>query len=125
MPQTSIEYTSNIVIHFEFNKLFLAIHEAINTITGIKIENCKTRVIKLENYFISHGETNEAFVHTEIRFIEGRSPKKKVELGEKVLKVLKTFFLSDSNKNDIQITVFIDDFPKKYYFKHPPGTLTP
>ena len=119
MPQITLEYTSNITQEFKFDFIFSEIHRIVSKTGGINIKNCKSRANKQQNYFIGQGESNNAFIHLEIRFLEGRSDLLKQDIGNKVLIFLKDYFKSSLTGFDLQITVEITDIQKKTYFKTP------
>ena len=124
MPQTRIEYSSNIIDVIDTNNLFLTIHKKIHSICDIPLKNCKSGISIITNFYIGDGNENSGFVHAEIRFLEGREERLKQKLGEEILKILKKKFEKSLKELDIQITVLIEDLPRNYYFKHPKGTFT-
>lgn len=50
MPKTTIQYTDNIISIPNFDFLFSKVHWTLNSIAGIKIENCKSGVFQLDKY---------------------------------------------------------------------------
>lgn len=116
MPHLTLEYTANSTDKTVFTELFAKLHKVLAEITGIKIENCKSRAYKAEDYYVSDGTTNESYVHLEVRFIEGRDEELKKKTGEALLESLKSFFDTEEN---IQISVEILDIRRVEYFKYP------
>ncbi|MBC8496371.1 MAG: 5-carboxymethyl-2-hydroxymuconate Delta-isomerase [Chloroflexi bacterium] len=125
MPQITLEYTGNITQEIKAQALFSKVHHVLEEVGGIRIENCKSRTIRLDDYYIANGETANAFLHLEIRFIEGRTPERKAEIGEQCLEFLEIYFAKSISSLNLQITVEIVDIHKQSYFKFPKGTLTP
>lgn len=123
MPQITLQFTDNIKALPNFNFLFAEVHQALNSIAGIKIENCKSRAIKLDKYFIGDGTNNQGFVHLEVRILEGRDDEIKSEIGNKLLEMLKKQFVESIELLDLQITIEIIDIRKNCYYKYPEGTL--
>lgn len=123
MPQIVLEYTNNIDLELDYNRLFSEIHKIIHKHAGIKIENCKSRVIKLDKYYIGDGKKQNAFIHLEIKILEGRSYQIKSELGNFVLKLLEKHFSEEKKDFDLQITIELIDIEKNSYFKFPSGSL--
>ncbi len=70
MPQITLQFTDNIKALPNFNFLFAEVHQTLNNIAGIKIENCKSRAIKLEKYYIGDGTNSQGFVHLEVKILE-------------------------------------------------------
>jgi len=116
MPQIKLEYSDNIKTAINFPGVMLHIHEIIAGTISSNIEDCKSRIIKLDNYFIAHGETDNAMVHLEVNILEGRSEELKSELGNKLLSFLETVFENVSGVN-LQITIEIKDIVRENYFK--------
>ncbi len=124
MPHLKLEYTNNITQDIDFPKLFSSLHKVLSETSGIKIQNCKSRAFEVGNYYIAQGEAENAFVHLDVRFMEGRPPELKKDIGRKLLEILKTYFIRKNDPLNNQITVEISDIPNSSYFKHPEGTLT-
>lgn len=124
MPQIHLEYSTNIQIQFEFSNLFSDIHQVIHTIGNSRIENCKSRAIPRPEYHIGNGSKNNAFVHVEIQWLEGRSNDVKKQLGEKIIQVLQEYFAYMLHELDVQLTVHIIDIARNFYFKYPEGTFS-
>lgn len=125
VPQIVLEYSSNLPAVVDFNRLFSEVHRSLQDIAGIRLDNCKSRAWKAEDYFIGNGEANNAFVHLQIRIIEGRTPAVKQAIGERCLKILKQLYSASIAVMALQITVEVDDLQREFYFKHPEGSLTP
>jgi 5-carboxymethyl-2-hydroxymuconate isomerase len=82
----------------------------------------------VEEWVTGDGEGESAFVHLDIRFLEGRKPDVKQAIGEGAVELLHDHFMAAveaSNDLDLQITVEIRDIQRASYFKYPPGTLGP
>ncbi len=124
MPQIKLEYSANTSVSINFQKLFYEIHQVVNNIVGIPINNCKSRAIKHEDYFIGDGDKKHAFAHLEIDLLEGRDSETKKKLSESVLEILKSFYLKDGNTDNLQLTVEIKEIQRDFYYKYPEGTLS-
>ena len=123
MPQITLQFTDNIKSLPEFNELFSEVHLAINAIAGIKIENCKSKAIQIERYYIGVGTNNKSFIHLEVKILEGRTAEIKSEMGKSLLQILKNKFKESISSLDLQITIEIIDILKNCYYKYPEGTL--
>ncbi|MCF8367726.1 MAG: hypothetical protein K9G76_01695 [Bacteroidales bacterium] len=123
MPQIRLEYSGNIAPP-GVEEIFPQIHQLLNELAGIPIGNCKSRLVKLDEYFVSEGEINQAFAHLEIALLEGRSKEIKQKIGNGCLQLLKNHFLHEQHQKDIQITVEVRDLIHDCYFKFPEGTLS-
>lgn len=124
MPQIKLEYTDNVKLENKIGKVFSEIHLVLNQTTGVKIDNCKSRAVCLSDYYIGNGEINQAFVHLEVRILEGRTPELKKETGRILLEILNNSFSFHENPDGLQITIEIIDMNKDMYFKSPEENFT-
>jgi 5-carboxymethyl-2-hydroxymuconate isomerase len=125
MPHLTLEYTANLRERRPDATLFSAFHSLLESVAGIKIENCKSRWREVDDWVVGNGKERSAFVHLDVRFMEGRTDELKQALGIAFLEMLKACFDPGRSKIDLQITVEIQDIRKADYFKDPPGTLGP
>jgi 5-carboxymethyl-2-hydroxymuconate isomerase len=123
MPHLTLEYSSNIELELNHKDLFAQLHRFLKEVGGIRIDNFKSRALKRNVYLVGRGDINNAFVHLEVRLLEGRSPEIKKEIGQGCLLLLKEFYAASLANQALQITVEIVDIARKGYFKHPDGTL--
>lgn len=117
MPHLLLEYTENLTPVKPLKKVFLELHFILSD-HGIAIKNCKSRANRLETYLVSNGDTGNAFVHLDVRFLTGRSEEIKTEIGSQMLGVLKRCFPGDKNIH-LQITLEIRDIERHHYLKFP------
>lgn len=125
MPNILLEYTSNVAEAIEFPELFAVIHEVLHQAAGIRLDNCKSRATKFDEFHIGDGHPSNAFVQLSIRFVEGRSNEIKTKVGNQCLAVLKQFYQQSVARLDLQVTVEIGDIHLAEYFKYPEGTFSP
>jgi 5-carboxymethyl-2-hydroxymuconate isomerase len=123
MPQLTLEYTPNLSETPPTPELLLSVHRLLNAVAGIRLENCKSRWREVRDWVVGTGDTDSAFVHLEIRFLEGRGLEVQQAVGEGAMGILKEHFLSNGEGVDLQITVDVQEIRKATYFKYPPGTL--
>ena len=123
MPHLILEYTANVSEPDDMAAIMLKMHRVLNETGGIRLGNCKSRTRRLDSYAVGDGSPDNAFLHLDVRFMEGRSEATKRAIGQELLQILKQEF-PDTNL-DLQITVEIRDILANSYFKHPEGTLTP
>jgi 5-carboxymethyl-2-hydroxymuconate isomerase len=123
MPQISLEYSANLPGEIASEGLLRALHGILREVGGVRIGNCKSRVLPAARFLVGEGEPGGAFVHLDVQFLAGRSPEVKRALGEALLAALREAY--EGSGEGLQITVHLVDIPRAAYFKHPPGTLTP
>lgn len=115
MPQITLEYSANLPAP-EMKPLLLSIHRVLQNEAGISIENCKSRIFKQDLFLIGEGETDRAFVHLQVRFLEGREDTVKEVIGRRLLELLDSHFQTGSECR-LQITVELGDIQQAAYFK--------
>ncbi len=125
MPQITLEYTSNITQAIDFNQLFSELHRILSDIGGVRIENCKSRAVRRDNYLVGDGAISGAFVHVELSLVKGRSAEWIDRIGSLTLEKLEAAYDDSKNSLDLQITLHFSDLDRERYFKYPSGTLTP
>ena len=125
MPHLTIEYTSNLEEWASDPGLLLSLHRMLESVAGIKIGNCKSRWRLVEEWVVGDGEGEGAFLHLDLRFLEGRSLDKKQAVGAGAVELLRAHFEAAFETLDLQITVDVQDIRRSTYFKYPPGTLEP
>lgn len=125
MPNILLEYTTNVSDSIEYPKLFTAIHSVLHETAGIRLDNCKSRAIKIDEFYIGDGHPSNAFVQLSISFVAGRSAEIKAGVGDQCLAILKEYYEYSVARLDVQITVEICDIRREAYFKYPEGTFTP
>ncbi|MFW9916725.1 MAG: 5-carboxymethyl-2-hydroxymuconate Delta-isomerase [Candidatus Thorarchaeota archaeon] len=124
MPQILLEYSANIKETIGFENLFADIHNVMSNTGGARKENCKSRLLRHSNYYIGDGKPQNAFVHLEVQWLEGRTIEVVSTLGEELLALLKKYYQGVIENYNLQITVHIKDIHRRHYFKHPKGTFT-
>ena len=123
MPHLTIEYTNNACPTVELDQLFARMHAVLNDVGGIKKKNCKSRAVELDRFYVGDGDADAAFVHADLKFLEGRSSTLKREIGNAILTTLRECFSAAAEATDLQITVEISDIARSAYFKIPQGSL--
>ena len=125
MPHLTLEYTSNLEEWASDPDLLLSLHRMLESVVGIKIGNCKSRWRLVEEWVVGDGGGESAFVHLDLRFLEGRPLELKQAVGAGAVELLRAHFQAALQALDLQITVEVQDIRRSTYFKYPPGTLEP
>ena len=123
MPHLTLEYSANVSPEGELENLFASLHRILAEVGGIRIDNCKSRARRCDTFLVADGGPAAAFVHLDLRFLEGRAPEVKQAVGERVLEALQEFFPASVAGVEVQVTVEIRDILRASYFKVPKGTL--
>ena len=117
MPHLTLEYTENVSQGIRPGELLPQLHEVLAREAGVDFGNCKSRAIRRDDYCIGQGEARQAFVHLEIRVLEGKSPEIKMAIGERSLAVLEEHLGLSAAELNVQLTVEIVDMQREGYFK--------
>lgn len=125
MPHLTLEYTANLAHRAPDRSLFLKLHRALESVAGIRIGNCKSRMREVDPWVVGDGEGASAFVHLDIRLLEGRPQEVRRAVGARALEILRAHFTPPPEGAALQITVEVQEIVAATYFKDPPGTLTP
>ena len=113
MPHISLEYTENILTIIKsdfFDQLFGIIIKAAD----VKLENCKSRSIKIKDFYTGSKNKDEGFVHLKIKILEGRTKKVKNQIAQKTLEILKLYF-NNSIDHYIQYSIEIQEMKTDNY----------
>lgn len=125
MPHLTLEYTANLEQAAPTPGLMLALHHLLNAEAGIRIENCKSRWRRVDHWVVGAGQEESAFVHLDLRFMEGRPLEVQRAVGQGALTALRSHFKKAPSGVDLQITVEVGEIRRATYFKFPEGTLEP
>lgn len=121
MPQITLTYTANLPAAAASRELLLGLHSILATTGGVRLGNCKSRILAVDRFAVGDGGVDEAFVHLDVRLLAGRTTERKRQVGEEMLALLRAAY--GERGGGLQITVEIRDIQPEEYFKHPQGTL--
>jgi 5-carboxymethyl-2-hydroxymuconate isomerase len=124
MPHITLEYSGNLGEVTGLQELFARTHAILAETAAIRMSNCKSRAIPVEACHVGSGHPGSAFVHMDVRILEGRPSATRQAIGRQLLSALRDHFKAPPEVDDLQITVEVRDILKDCYFKFPEGTLT-
>lgn len=125
MPHLTLEYSSNVVIDADLVSLFADLHDILEQTGGVRRDNCKSRARMADDFLVGSGGRRDAFVHLDIRLLDGRSVDVRQRIARQARDVLTTRFAKSATALDLQVTVEVREIDRRFYSKHPEGTLTP
>ncbi len=123
MPHLTLEFTGNIEQEIPTDGLFARLHRVLGDVGGVPLGNCKSRAIRLDDYYLADGDPRHAFAHLTIRFMAGRPVELKQEISRQSLAVLQEAFAPSFAQLELQVTVEVQDIERATYGKIPEGTL--
>jgi 5-carboxymethyl-2-hydroxymuconate isomerase len=124
MPHIVFEYTADLSPLPDMGEVFKRVHEILDEVAHARVANSKSRAIPVDSY-IGDGDAMNAFVHLDIRLMEGRSVEVREEVSNRCLVLLTETLEDASARRNLQITVSVRDLERATYAKHPPGTIPP
>ncbi len=117
MPHITLEYTDNIGKKGPFTALFTKLHDILVKEASVNIANCKSRAIKLSDYYIAQGDPKSAFVHLDLLLLAPKKEELVNSIGDHFLAIAQDFFLDTQAAPSMQISVAINQISKTSYFK--------
>jgi 5-carboxymethyl-2-hydroxymuconate isomerase len=115
MPHLTLEYTSNLPRAVAGPELFGRLHGILADVGGIEMRNCKSRALGYDTFLVGDGGDEVAYVHLDVRILEGRAADVRREVGRQILETLRAAY--DADTRSMQVTVEIRDMSRELYFK--------
>ncbi len=125
MPHLTLEYTSNLRDRTPDAELFVRLHHMLQSVAGVQIANCKSRWKEVDRWAVGTGEGESAFVHLDIRLLDGRPEEVRRTVGVAALDILRSRFLPAPENVALQISVEVREIRRSLYLKHPSSPPTP
>ncbi len=116
MPHLTLQYTHN-VEGIRFSELFSDLHQGLARVGEIDVNNCKSRAIRLDDYYVADGNGQEGFAHLQILLLEGRSVALSRDIGEHCLEVLRRHVESAVPGVAVQLSLEVRDMRRETYLK--------
>ena len=124
MPHLTLEYSANVELPDDPSGLFQQFHDVLHNTGGISMGNCKSRARIADPFYVAAGEADGAFIHLDVRFMEGRTEAVRQAIGKELLEILHDAFSEARASLDLQITVKVGEILRTAYNKYPEGTLS-
>jgi 5-carboxymethyl-2-hydroxymuconate isomerase len=127
MPHVVLEYSSNVADAIDDRDLFRRLHEIMAERGPFALADIKSRAVASDRFYVADGDERHAFVHLEIRALEGRDPLALAEVGDLALGLLRDAFPRTAERLACQFTVEIREMARARYFKSAsdaPGPIT-
>ncbi|MHA1945599.1 MAG: 5-carboxymethyl-2-hydroxymuconate Delta-isomerase [Candidatus Hodarchaeales archaeon] len=118
MPQSTLEYTSNISDTEDFTPAIISLHKILEFHCEVNINNCKTRINRIDNFLVGNGNPSGKFMHLEVKLFERRSEEIILSLGNLLINMLSNYTSLAQKNPELDITVHIIDIERDHYFKY-------
>ncbi|MCC2625272.1 MAG: 5-carboxymethyl-2-hydroxymuconate isomerase [Burkholderiales bacterium] len=92
MPHVVLRHSNNLS-NCDFVPLFKKLHELMVNSLGVKLTSCSSMVIPHTQYLIGDGDSNNAFIHLEIKVKPYIGKKSLDQTGERSLEMLKDYMV--------------------------------
>jgi 5-carboxymethyl-2-hydroxymuconate isomerase len=125
MPHLTLEYSSNVRVDRDLVILFAGLHDILEQTGGVRRDNCKSRARPVEPFLVGTGTARDAFVHLDIRLLDGRTVEVRQRIAQQAREALTAWFETAIGSLDLQVTVEVREIDRRFYAKYPEGTLTP
>jgi 5-carboxymethyl-2-hydroxymuconate isomerase len=122
MPHLTLEYSANLPPEVASVDLLHRLHGTLDRVAGVRVGNCKSRARAVSPFVVGDREPDGAFVHLDVRLMEGRPIEVRQALGDALLALLVEAYGAD--RAGLQVTVEIGEIARQTYFKYPAGTLS-
>lgn len=117
MPQIRLEYCDSVKYQGDIKELILSVHNAVHEIADIDLNACKSRVVKLDNFFVGEALPGSAFVHLDIALLDGRPLEIRDKIGKACHKLLEEKFYPSNTNLKLQVTVEVREMLRSGYYK--------
>ncbi|MGW3242621.1 5-carboxymethyl-2-hydroxymuconate Delta-isomerase [Streptomyces sp. NPDC001070] len=117
MPHITVDYTGNLADAFDRRGFALALHPLVAKIIDTRVEACKTRFRRSEEYVLVDGAPEHAMILVQAAVLSGRTPEAKTQLSEAVLELLREH-LAPTPQLSVQTAVDIVDLDRTWYRSH-------
>ncbi|ROV66307.1 5-carboxymethyl-2-hydroxymuconate Delta-isomerase [Streptomyces globisporus] len=88
MPQITVDYSSTLDTAFDRQAFALALHPLVVSIVDARLEACKTRFRRVEDFAVGAETAGRAVLHIEIGLLHGRTDANKIRLADAVLALI-------------------------------------
>lgn len=115
MPHITVEYSNNIAANLDKSALLKTLHQGVVD-QGVDVSKIKSRAMKLSDYIVTDGASDNSMIHVNILLLEGRGEEFANALGQALSDKLKTF-ITDSNIQNCADSLEVREMSANLYFK--------
>lgn len=123
MPTFRLEYSTNVEERPEAQELFSKLHKRLAELGPFNVGSMKSRIIPHEEFFVSDGTRDQAFVHLELSMLPGRSTELRKQVSLALLEFIKEEFSGTAANKNCAFSVDIRELDGDTYSKESSGTL--
>ena len=112
MPHLVLEYSGNVREPIGPAVLFGKLHTELAAVGGFRIQDFKSRAVRMDQYFIGDGTCEQSFVNLDVRTFGGKSPDARAAVSEAALAVLADAFGATLRETACDISVQITELDR-------------
>lgn len=117
MPHFTIEYTDNLEPDIDIRVLVDQVHKTAAESGLFKIGGIRVRTLRHEIFKVADGNPDNAFVHVEVRILEGRTDAQREALGNALIAALGATLHKAFEKRGLALSVEIGEIDQNMSFK--------
>lgn len=112
MPHLVLEYSGNVREDIDPAVLFAKLHTEIAAAGGFRLQDLKSRLVRMDQYFIGDGTYEQSFVNLDVRTFGGKPAAALAAISEAALAVLHGAFEATLRETACDISVQITELDR-------------
>ncbi|ORT54261.1 hypothetical protein [Streptomyces sp. CB03238] len=128
MPHLVLEYSGNARDPFDPAAVFTRLHTELAAVAGFRVQDFKSRAVRMDTYAIGAGDHEQSFVNLDVRTFAGKSPELKAAICRTALAVLADAFPRTLRETACDISVQVTELDRTAYARtrsdDRPGAVT-
>ncbi|MGW2649134.1 5-carboxymethyl-2-hydroxymuconate Delta-isomerase [Streptomyces sp. NPDC001393] len=112
MPHLVLEHSGNIREDIDLTALFGKLHTALAAAGGFRLQDFKSRAVRMNRYFIGDGTYEQSFVNLDVRTFGGKSTEARTAISEAALAVLAEAFATSLRETACDISVQVTELDR-------------
>ena len=117
MPHLALEYSANVPDSVDWQRVMVRVHRALLTLDLFRVEDLKSRAIRLEHVLVGDGSMTTGFVHLTVSILSGREPETRHAISHRCLEVLGEELAPAARQLRLDITVDVREMERQGYAK--------
>ncbi|CAL9394919.1 5-carboxymethyl-2-hydroxymuconate Delta-isomerase [Streptomyces sp. enrichment culture] len=112
MPHLVLEYSADIREDMDPAALFGRLHPAPADAGDFRLQDFKSRALRMDRYFIGDGTSEQSFVNLDVRTFGGKSTEARAAISQAALAVLAEAFAATLRETACDISVQVTELDR-------------
>lgn len=112
MPHLVLEYSGNVREDMDPAVLFAKLHTELAAAGGFRLQDFKSRLVRMDHHFIGDGTYEQSFVNLDVRTFGGKSTEARAVISKAALAVLADAFEATLRETACDISVQITELDR-------------